>query len=106
MTRIKVDIWTGPLHRELLAETLHDSWDTAGPAIREALAKGQLANVLMDEVLTEEEELLLEQDDPVLNVWAMALQMSETDEAALDLLKGAVNAGAAIVGTRPKGSLN
>lgn len=106
MTRIKVDIWIGPLHQELLAETLHDSWDTAGPTIRDAVDKGQLANVLLDEVLTVEEELLLGQDDPAQSFWGMALETAGTVEAALELVMAAADIGAAVQAGAAKRRLN
>lgn len=92
MARIKVDIWTGPLHQQLLSENLHDSWDTAGPAIREALAQGQLANVLMDHPLTEEEERIVEAG-PAPDLWNMALEFAGEPACAVQLLAEAIAQG-------------
>jgi hypothetical protein len=92
MARIKVDIWIGPLHQTLLAETLHDSWDTAGPTIQDALANGQLANVLMDHPLTEEEEQIVEAD-PSPEMWDRALELAGDPASAVQLLAEAITHG-------------
>lgn len=92
MAKIKVDLWTGPLHQELLAETLHDSWETAGQTIQNALANGQLANVLMDDPLTEEEEQIAEAG-PAPDLWRMALEFAGDPASAVQLLAEAIAHG-------------